>query len=321
MTLVPGSHGRRHPAGHRVGAWAVGVAVAAIVFISPASAQGVVTCVFVAPTVTVTISEDENLASLARDPAGNIGAGGGVDCGAATVTNTDTVVVSDTSDFGGTYLAISTGNGGFAPGVAAEPGSTPEIEFRVDFGGGLDGLETLSTDSVANVRSGTLGINLNADEPGGDADVTDLTGTLAPSGVDAVTLSGASDPDRLNASGGAGAGAPATVRHRLFGFGDPDELTGGSSLDEFFGDAGDDQIFARDGAADTVDCGSDTDTVETDVAGVDLLDANCETRLFAPPVIPVDPPVNPKPKKCKKGFVKKKGKCKKKKRKKRKKRG
>ncbi len=290
-------------------------ACGAIFLFAPASASGTVTCVFASGTATVEMSEDEDLASMVRDPAGNIDAGGGsVDCGAATVTNTDTIVVTDRSDFGGTYLAINTGTGGFAPGLTPEPGSSSEIEFRVDFAGGsVDGLEISSgVSGSASFRSGTFGINLNASEAVGDVDVTELTGATAPAGLDAVTLSGSSDPDQLVASGGSGTGSPATVPHRLFGFGDPDQLFGGAAPDEFFGDSGDDSIFARDGISETIDCGVGADTVETDAAGVDTIDPNCESRLFAPAIVPFVPSVKPKakPKKCRKGFKRKKGKCK-----------
>ena len=54
-----------------------------------------------------------------------------------------------------------------------------------------------------------------------------------------------------------------------------DTLQGGGGADSLLGEGGDDTIRARDGVADTVDCGPGSDTVVVDV--IDVVDADCET--------------------------------------------
>ncbi|MDX6614965.1 MAG: hypothetical protein QOD60_56, partial [Solirubrobacterales bacterium] len=100
-----------------------------------------------------------------------------------------------------------------------------------------------------------------------------------------------------------------------------DTLTGGTGQDQIFGDAGNDTVLAKDGVADTIDCGPGTDTATFD-HGLDTV-SGCEIDTDAPPVTgggggTVIPPVTKR--KCKKGKklrkVHGKKKCVKKKRKK-----
>ena len=67
----------------------------------------------------------------------------------------------------------------------------------------------------------------------------------------------------------------------LNGFTGNDAIEGRAGTDDLRGGANDDTILARDGEADAVDCGSEADTVTTDLPGVDTL-AGCETALFLP---------------------------------------
>jgi len=285
----------------RVRACVMAIAVAGgAALIAPATAPAVVTCGFGGSTVTVTLTEADDYTRITRDGAApaNIEASNGqvpIDCGAATLSNTDTVVVSDTSP-GNTAVFIDQANGGFGPGLTQpEPTGSSEIEFRVDLGVGTsDSLGAFSpTPNAGNIRSGTLGLNLNNAESPGDADVTNPAGDAAPAGMEKIQFQGSSLADVLGANGGAGTGtgAPDNLLNIYFAGAGPDQLFGGSGPEEFFGEDGSDSIFARDGVSDTVHCGAGADTVETDAAGVDVLDADCETQLFPAAVIPA--PVTP----------------------------
>ncbi len=53
-----------------------------------------------------------------------------------------------------------------------------------------------------------------------------------------------------------------------------DTITGGAGTDSLFGENGNDVFYAHDGEIDTIDCGTNTDTVYADVA--DVVNANCE---------------------------------------------
>ena len=61
-----------------------------------------------------------------------------------------------------------------------------------------------------------------------------------------------------------------------------DALTGGPGLDELNGGAGNDRIYAADGEADTIDCGTGDDRAVTDASDVVT---NCETDPVVEPVL------------------------------------
>ena len=73
-----------------------------------------------------------------------------------------------------------------------------------------------------------------------------------------------------------------------------DTLTGGGGSDVLDGGPDDDRVFARDGAADTVRCGSETDTATADQRSVDKVDGDCESTAFLPEPAP-DPAPFPLP--------------------------
>ena len=85
---------------------------------------------------------------------------------------------------------------------------------------------------------------------GGQPIVTELT----PAGCD--RLSGGSGPDRL--SGGSGS----------------DRISAGSDRDKVIAGSGNDRISVRDGARDTVNCGTGRDRVTADRR--DSISRNCE---------------------------------------------
>jgi Ca2+-binding RTX toxin-like protein len=189
------------------------------------------TCAFNAGTATVQVT----LAAGAAATISRVGdaiAVDGTPCGAATVTNTDTVQVTGSGSEDD--LTIDLSGGPFAPGKSAEgDGGEAEIEFAVDLSGG--GVLTIAGSSGADALTlGSGGANLNADEAVGDADV-------ALSGPAGWQLSGRQGADELKLSGGDGTGAAVTGQAAL-------------------GGTGDDRILAGAGGA-TLDGGGGTDTV------------------------------------------------------------
>ncbi len=125
----------------------------------------------------------------------------------------------------------------------------------------------LASTSAAAVKAGGPGSDTLAGTPRADS-------LLGRGGND--SLSGRGGGDRL--SGGPGA----------------DELTGGPGADRLHGDGGNDRLLARDGAADTVNCGAGSGDVAL-VDHVDRVVANCERvegLLVDEPPAP-DPPASP----------------------------
>jgi Ca2+-binding RTX toxin-like protein len=121
---------------------------------------------------------------------------------------------------------------------------------RVDFSGGI-GLDT------ANYFYATDGVDVAVDleagdgRPGDDDRIRRDVESVIGSGFDDVLT-----------------GSPRT--ERLSGEDGDDTITGGTGAELLSGGAGADRIDARDGAADTVDCGGQT----SDLAAVDLAEAS-----------------------------------------------
>jgi Ca2+-binding RTX toxin-like protein len=170
-------------------------------------------------------------------------------CGAATVTNTDVVVVTggaETDD-----LTLDETNGVFGPGATPEPHGVSAIRFRIDLGGTADDrLFIVGTPGDDRIVAGTRGVNLD-----GDSDV-DVTG---PSVGPNLELDGGDGNDVLSAAGKHGTGQPLAVDVRLDGGNGADTLTGGRADDVLLGDAGDD-VLSGGAGNDTLygDDGNDT---------------------------------------------------------------
>ena len=94
-------------------------------------------------------------------------------------------------------------------------------------------------------------------------------------GASSDTLTGSADANIVD--GGQSSGSDV-----VNGLGGPDFLSAGVGFDTYNGASGNDNIHSRDGAADTVDCGPNTDTVEADAA--DTL-ANCENVFNPRPLV------------------------------------
>lgn len=113
---------------------------------------------------------------------------------------------------------------------------------------------------------------VKAGGPGPD----NLTGTAQPD-----TLRGLGGNDTLSGKGGA---------DKISGGPGADKLTGGPGVDRLLGDAGNDRLLAKDGTADTVNCGSGSKDFAA-VDPVDAVSANCE-RVEG---LVADQPPNPVP--------------------------
>lgn len=195
--------------------------IAGAVLAVPAIA--VPTCTYDAGTftATVTMSAGES-ATIGR--TGDAITLDGAPCDTATVSTTDTIKVTATGAV--TSITLDLGGGGFLPGATAEADGASEIEFTLDIATGSPTLRVLGTSAVDHVVLGVGGLNLNAAEATGDADVT-ITGTPV------VTLEGGDENDVLSVGGGAGTGA-AVSGGTLLGQGGDDALLGGlggSTLD------------------------------------------------------------------------------------------
>ena len=122
--------------GHRLRGITV-LAIAAGVLAAPAPALGAVSCGFAGSTATVSMSAAGDSAAIAVGTGANAGKimVGVTACGAATVTNTDTVVVNGTT--GAETVTIDESGGPFAPGLTPEGTGTAEIEFNLDLSTGV----------------------------------------------------------------------------------------------------------------------------------------------------------------------------------------
>jgi hypothetical protein len=217
------------------------------VLVAADGAEAVNSCGYFAASKTVKLLSDGGGVAVRRasTSAGSAiqWAGGGgayVSCGAATVDNTDTIVMVDNSSGGNADFIIDHANGRFAPGTNESGGlfASPEIEFTVNMNDGAgDLLEIHAAAAQAdNLRFGSTGINLNAGQAfDADSDVT-------LNGVDLVVALGGSQNDVYNATGGLGTGTTFTLPLSINGATGDDTITGGQADDSFDGGGGNDTL-------------------------------------------------------------------------------
>ena len=162
-----------------------------------------------------------------------------VACGTATVSTTETIIVTGTGQGQPDDLTLDLAGGPFAPGLSAETdGGDPEIEIDVALpGGGSLTIAGGANDDMLTL--GQAGANLNAGEAVGDPDVTSSGG--------AFVLQGHEGSDTLSLAGGDGTGGPAV-----------------SATVE--GGVGDDTV-AGAGGGSALDGGEGTDTMDYSAAG------------------------------------------------------
>ena len=147
-------------------------------------------------------------------------------CGAASVTNTDTINVEGTD--GPDHVDISLRDGPFTG-----------IVFHLALAGGRDQLRVFGTVGNDRMIVGAAGLDLDAlTHPGPDV-------TLG--GVESVLLNGLAGKDVLSGQGGAGSGAPTKIPLNLIGAGGNDHLTGGAGPDILSGNDNTDVLDGKGG--------------------------------------------------------------------------
>ena len=261
-------------------ALAVSLALAAAVGAAPASAA--VDCNFVGTTLTVTLSANGDSAEVARSSSSVLVREGStaVACtgGAPTVTNTDLIVVNDTSGQN-TAITINMLGGAVAPGATDEPGLSDEIELQANMGaGGGDSLVLLGTNGSDVWRLGKTaagdGVNLNAGSetsgvvPGRDFD-------LEYFGVDGrLLINGAQSDDTVLANGGPEFTGPLTTP-LLFR-----EGLGSTGDDTVVGTDGDDIIEPGVGNDDVSTAAGDDEYREDSGGGDDEVDGGVGVDLY-----------------------------------------
>jgi extracellular elastinolytic metalloproteinase len=263
-------------------------------------------CTFASTTATVGIKIPALLGSGVTQTAVLKRAGAaiqmnGSNCGAATVNNTDRIVVTGAG--GAQKLIVDESAGLFAPGKSPETTGLPEIEFSVNLGstddtasacpragsGEGDNLEVVGTGAADKLRAGdgsggTLQVNVN-----GDADA-DIVGTSIETGV----LDGAAGPDELSGEGGPGAGSRLTSGAdflTLAGGAGNDRLASGELDTCFYGGPGNDtevgsgrtDVFYEDAAPNGAD---------RFVAGGGPFDAVLYNKRTTPVVVSLDGSAN-----------------------------
>jgi Ca2+-binding RTX toxin-like protein len=232
------------------------VLAAATFLLSTSSAQAATGCSFVAPTATVTIDPGAS-ATLKR--SGSAIQLNGVNCGAATVSNTDKVVVTGANGF--ETFTVDLSGGPLAPGASAEATGAAEIELEVNLGTQSafvkDTLVVQGTGSGDTYRLGSVGINLNNDD---DPDITGPgAGALATIGAELFSVLGAAGNDTISGQG-AVAGVTSPVPYPV-----PLDLQGGDGTDVLTGGNYDDTLTGGLGA--DIEAGGDhTDTFVEDAA-------------------------------------------------------
>jgi Ca2+-binding RTX toxin-like protein len=266
------------------GAAVLAASCALIAALGAPPASAAVDCNLAGATLTVTMSADGDSADVIRSGSSILVRVGttAVACtgGAPTVTNTDLIVVNDTSGQS-TDFAVNTAFGDFAPGATDEAGLSDEIEIQVNMGSGSDDSLPLVGSPFGDFwRLGKTatgdGVNLNAGSetsgvvPGRDFD-------LEYFGVDGrLLINGNTSGDTVSAAGGPEFAGPLTTpihfaEEPLSGSGD-DTVVGTSGADviepafgndNVSGGAGDDRYLeAADRGDDEVDGGPGVDSYE-----------------------------------------------------------
>jgi RTX calcium-binding nonapeptide repeat (4 copies) len=249
-------------------------AVAVAVAVTGAqTARAATTCAEGGRVLTVSMTENGDVATLRASAGGLItvdGKSGIVACaGTPTTTYVDTILINDVSD----DPATAAGNDGattlvihepasFAPGHTQELTFPSEVEFLADVKAGQDRL-ILDGDKPQLIAVGNGGVDWNNDS---DADMLGMP-------FKHLTLLGSNAADQLSGQGGPGIGAPlsTSTTFEAFGFDGSDtlrgsagvrgdRLEGGNGPDELLGEAGDDSIQG-DAGDDVLHGGAGADAV------------------------------------------------------------
>lgn len=216
------------------------VAAGVVSLLGPGAAAGTADgCSFDAATGTVTASVSGFFPEKARGNTMSVDGGAilfeGTPCGGATATNTDSIVV--TGSPGQDVFVVDARSGLFAPGATPDPDGSPEIELRVDLGGGADLLRLFATRGPDRITVGSEAINLDRD----------TAPNIALEGTGSVVVFALGGNDVVSGRGGAGTGAEAGMFVGVFGGGGDDRLAGGARGDALIGGAGADVVVGRAG--------------------------------------------------------------------------
>jgi len=197
---------------------------ALILATSSAHAQGSpATCSFNGSNATLTVTVDGSAALSVASRAIRLD---GTQCGAATVDNTNTIVVNG----GGLADTVSL-SGRFVPGLTTETEGTSEIEFTFSLGAGKDTVKVNGTRNADVLMFGQGGLDIGND---GDQDMTMNT-------VETIRIYGKDGDDTIDASAYGWGGV------LLFGGNDDDTLIGTAANDSLYGDAGIDVLHGGPG--------------------------------------------------------------------------
>ncbi len=173
---------------------ALGAAFVLTALLVAAPAQAALSCAYVSAQARVNIAMSTPGDLVIVNRSGLKIMANGVQCGTATVKNTNAVYV--TSDAAEQTLVLQFSGGAFAPGKTKESRGTSEIEFHLNLGGGTDSVLIQGGAQSETFRLGTGGMKLNAD---GDAD-------LLAAGVDKWDLAAGGGADTVSGAGGLGTG-------------------------------------------------------------------------------------------------------------------
>ena len=180
------------------------------------------------------------------------------------------------------------------------------LTATVDGGAGNDGIGTgpASGDVLIggdghDIMEGGAGADLILGGPGSDTIYYAARVSAVVANLDGVAGDGeagendtlGSDVENLWAGWGSDTLTGNSAANWLYGGPGNDVLDGAAGADTFMGDVGADTIYARDGYADNVQCGTEIDTVQADP--LDVVNADCEKVSVANP--PPPPPGTPPP--------------------------
>lgn len=249
----------------------LGVVAGALGYAMPASAA-TVTCTFT-PTrgVRVTMTGFGAVATIKL--SGDLITVNDLTCGEGRVIadrfNTERVIVR-ADDANDQHAWIDETAGMFSPGATDEAGSSDEIEFGIDLGGGWGSAYIRATAMPDAIRLGTPAagtslVNLNAAEADG------LDYDVVATHVSALSVHGGAGADVIRATGGAATGSPLTIDTTfLYGGDGPDTMAMGPAGGYLYGEGHDDTLDGGDGN-DVLVGGPGNDT-ERGGAGADGFD-------------------------------------------------
>jgi hypothetical protein len=192
---------------------------------------------------------------------------------AATVTNTDRVVVQGRSRGGSDDYVLSM----MGPGATEELDGFSELEIQVQQQNSIGATLTISgTPGNDTIKAG--GANLVMLGPDSDIDINEFAAGGGSLSTGQIELFGNGGNDFLSGRGGYPSSFPpqATVPVQLFGGNGNDTLVDGLNADFVHGEGGNDTFFSVDNARDLVNDSAGSDFATFDVR--DDVDSDIEGR-------------------------------------------